>query len=196
MNANTIVRVDGANSPAQGPNVIPAYAPTTTSAAVVLNQQGNPAILTVATGALISGPTAATTTGVVGANFDGHPFKVRLVGKITTGASCNVTTAIQLVLSPATTISSSNNIATQTSIAVNTTSANFFLEATVLWDNITQKVQGYQTGHINNSLLAVAALSNAASVTTQGALQFIPILTVSNTTSCTISITEFMAETV
>ena len=47
MNANTIVRVDGANSPAQGPNVIPAYAPTTTSAAVVLNQQGNPAILTV-----------------------------------------------------------------------------------------------------------------------------------------------------
>lgn len=190
-NINLIERLMGSNSPAQGVNAIPSFVPTTTSAAVVLNQPGNAAVLAVSTTQYISGAAAAPSFG---AAYDGFAFKLRLVGKVTTGASCNITVAIQQGNN--TTVTSGNNVAASSAVAVNTTSANFLLEATCLWDSVSQKISGYQTGAVNNSLVTVAALTNAVSITTQANLTFVPVITASATTGCTIAITEFVAETV
>lgn len=194
-NVNTIERLVGANSPAQGSNTIPAFAPTGTSAAVVVNQLGgtNAAVLTVAGAQMLSASTTATTTGVTALNFDGFPFKLRIVGKVTTGASLNVTVAIQQ--GATTTVTSGNTIATTGAVAVNSTSANFFLEATLLWDGVTGKLNGYFMGQINNSLVDLTLVTNAVAITAQSSLQFVPVVTVSATTGVTMTITEFVAET-
>ena len=183
-------RLSGAASPAQGANVIPAYVPTGTSATVLTNQPGNAAVLTVATGAELSSTTSASTS--FGVNQDGIPFKIKISGKVTTGASCNVTVAIQQGSS--TTVTSGNTIATTGAVAVNTASANFLLEAVCVWDNVTQKIMGYQTGQINNSLVSLAALTNAVAITSQSSLQFVPVITFSATTGANMTISEFVAE--
>jgi len=189
-NINVFSRLVGANSPAQGVNAIPSYVPTGTSATVITNQAGGAAVVTV--GGSVSG---ATTAPSFGAGFDGYPFKLRIVGKVTTGASCNVTVAIQQGNS--TTVTAGNTIATTSARAVNTTSATFFLEAICMWDNVKQTVTGLQYGFINNVAdPTIAIVSNAVSVTTQSSLQFVPVITFSATTGATMTITEFVAEAV
>lgn len=192
MNQNVFAKLDGAPSPAQGANVIAAYIPANTSAAVVTNQAGNAAVLTVGQGSYLSG--ASTAPSYV-SNFDGRPFKLRICGKVTTKASCNVTVAIQVGSN--TTVTSGNTVATTGAVAVNTANANFCLEAVVVWDNVTQKIGGWLIGSINNSLVSVAALTNAVAVTAQSSLQFVPVITFSDTTSGTqMTISEFAAEAV
>jgi hypothetical protein len=191
-NQNTIAKLTGANTPAQGANAIPSVVPTGTSAFVVTNQAGGAAVLTVAQGSLISGATTAPSFGV---NFDGVPFRLRISGKLTTGASCNVTVAI--MQGNTTTYTSTNLVATTGALAVNTTSGNFMLECDCLWDSIAQKIYG----RINpsfvsaNTIVAAALLTNNPSVTTQSSLQFVPVLTFSATTGATLTISEFTAET-
>lgn len=186
-NANTIERLQGGTG--QGVYVIPSIVPTTTSAFVALNQPGTAAALSVGTTQYLSGASTAPSFGV---NFDGFPFKLRIAGKVTTGASCNLTVAFQVGSS--TTVGTA--IATTGAKAVNTTSANFCLEAMIVWDSVAQVIQGWQVGQVNNSLVSVAALSSAASITTQANLVFAPVLTFSATTGATLTITEFVAETV
>ena len=194
-NANVIERLVGANSPAQGALVIPAYSPSTTNAAVVLNQLGAAAVVNVGGSQMLSASTTATTTGTTAVNFDGFAFKLRLVGKITTGASTNVTIAIQLGAS--TTTSSSLNVAATGAVAVNTASANFIVEAVCVWDGVSGKLGGYQVGNSNQTVLTYAALANAVAATSQASLQFVPVITASATNASTIvTITEFVAETV
>ena len=190
-NANTFARLVGANSPAQGSNAIPSFTPTSGSAAVVLNQLAAAAVLNV--GGSISSATTAPSFGI---NFDGLPFKLRLVGKVTTKAACNVTVAIQQ--GNTTTVTAGNTVATTSARSVGTTSATFFLEYIGMWDNVKQTVTGLQYGFINNVAdPAIAIGSNAVTVTTQSALQFVPVLTLSDQTAGTIvSITEFVAEAV
>ena len=189
-NVNTVSRLVGAASPAQGSLAIPLVAPSTTSAFTVTNQLGNAAVLNVGAGNL-----SAPTTG--GINFDGQPFKLRLLGKATTTQSCNITAAIQLANS--TTVASSNlTVATTGALALNTASGNFLLEATVIWDSVSGKMSGFQTGvGVNQTLVAVAALTNTTNingVATALPLQFVPVLTASATAGTTISIDEFVAE--
>jgi|SRR5271167_1178987 len=191
-NTNTIARLVGANTPAQGPNAIPSIVPTVTSAFVVLNQQGNAAALTIAQGSLIS---AATAQPSFGTNFDGFLFKLRLMGKITTGASVNLTVAI--MVGNTTTYTAGNLVATTGALAVNTTSGNFLLECDCLWDSIAQKIYGrLNPSFISaNTLVSGALLTNNPAVTTQAGLVFVPVLTTSATTGVTISISEFTGST-
>lgn len=190
-NINLIERLVGGNTPAQGVNSIPSYVPTTTSATVLTNQAGAAAAVSVSGTQYLSGASAAPSFGVA---YDGFAFKLRLVGKVTTGASCNITVAIQL--GSTTTVTSGNNVAASSATAVNTTSANFLLEAVCLWDNVTQKLGGYIQGQVNNTVVTYAALTNAVAATSQSLLAFVPVITASATTGCTVSITEFVAETV
>lgn len=191
-NANIIDRLVGANSPAQGVNAIPSIVPTGTSAFVVTNQAGSAAVLNVGTTQYLSGATTAPSFGV---NFDGFPFKLRIVGKVTTGATANVTVAIQQ--GSTTTVTAGNTVATTGAIAVNTTSANFYLECVCVWDIVTAKLGGViNASQVNNSLVDVGALTNAVAVTAQSSLTFVPVLTFSATTGATLTITEFVAETV
>lgn len=197
-NANVIERLVGSNSPAQGSLVIPAYSPTTTSAAVVLNQAGGAAVLTVGAAQMLSATSPTTLTGTTAVNFDGFPFRLRLVGKVTTGTSTNVTIAIQLGAS--TTVTTANNLVITAATAVNTASVNFCVEVTALWDSATAKVAGMISpncwiGTTNTPTSAV--LSNSVAATAQTSLQFVPVITASATNASTIvTITEFVAETV
>lgn len=190
-NSNNIERLLGSNSPAQGVNAIPSYVPTTTSATVLTNQAGAAASLSVSGPQYLSGAAAAPSFG---AGYDGFTFKLRISGKVTTGAACNVTVAI--MQGATTTYTAGNVVATTAATAVNSSSNNFTLEATCLWDVVSTKLNGYQTGQIANTLVTVAALTNSLALTTQTSLQFVPVLTVSATTGVTVSITEFTAETV
>jgi hypothetical protein len=192
---NLIERLLGSNSPAQGVNAIPSYVPTTTSATVLTNQTGAAAVLSVSGTQYLSASTTAPSFGVA---YDGFPFKLRITGKITTGASCNLTVAIQQ--GNTTTVNASNSVATTGALAVNTTSANFQLECVCVWDGVGQKIQGaiLPSSWVNATAVAAAVLtnSNGVSVTSQANLTFVPVLTVSATTGCTVTITEFVAETV
>lgn len=193
-NVNVIDRLVGANSPAQGSAAIPSYVPTATSATVLTNQLASAAVLSVGGTQFLSG---ASTAPSFASNFDGSPFKLRINGKITTGASCNVTVAIQVGSS--TTVTSGNNVATTGAIAVNTTSANFQLECVCLWDSVGQKVQGViNPSWVNATAVAASVLtnSNAVAVTSQAGLTFVPVVTFSATTGATMTISEFVAETV
>lgn len=191
-NANVIERLQGAPSPAQGPYAIPSIVPTGTSAFVVTNQQGNAAVLSVGTTQYISG---ASTAPSYAQNFDGFPFKLRINGKVTTGASCNVTVAIQQGNS--TTVTAGNTVATTGAIAVNTASGNFQLECVCIWDNVTQKIQGViNESWVNATAVATAVVTNQVAVTAQSSLTFVPVVTFSATTGATMTISEFVAETV
>lgn len=195
MNANTFAYLLGAPSPAQGALAIPAYVPVGTSATILTNQLGGAAVLNVGAGQLVSGAAAQPSFAV---NFDGTPFRLRINGKITTGASTNLTVAIQVGNS--TTVVAGNTIATTGSLAVNTTSANFQLECVCIWDNVSQKLQGAISpmSWVNATAVSAAVLtgSNAVAVTTQAGLTFVPVITVSATTTVTITISEFTAENV
>jgi hypothetical protein len=194
-NSNNIERLMGSNSPAQGVNAIPSYVPTTTSATVLTNQTGAAAVVNVGGTQYLSAATTAPSFGVA---FDGFPFKLRINGKVTTGASCNITVAIQQGNS--TTVTAGNTVATTGAIAVNTTSANFQLECVCVWDGVGQKIQGaiLPSSWVNATAVAASVLtnSNGVTVTSQSSLTFVPVLTASATTGCTVSITEFVAETV
>lgn len=192
-NANTFGRLVGAASPAQGSLAIPQVAPTVTSAFVPTNQLGNAAVLAVNS----SGPAAPTTGGV---GVDGYGFKLRLIGKATTTQSVNITAAIQLALSPSTTVSSNFTLATTGALALNTASGNFNLVAECLWDSVSTKISGFQTGTgVDQSLITLAALTNTSNhLTASGlsSLQFVPVLTASATAGTVISIDEFSIEAV
>jgi hypothetical protein len=192
-NINIIQRLVGANTPAVGANAIPSIVPTVTSAFIVTNQQGNAAALTVGSGAYASG---ASTAPSFATNFDGLPFRLRINGKITTGASMNLTVAF--MVGNTTTYTSGNVVATTGALAANSTSANFQLECVCLWDSVGQKVQGaiLPSSWVNATAVSTAVLtnSNAVAVTTQAGLVFVPVLTCSATTGVTITISEFVAE--
>jgi hypothetical protein len=163
-----------------------------TSAFVVLNQPAAAAVLSVGTTQYLSG---AATAPSFAENFDGFAFKLRINGKVTTGASCNVTVAIQQGNS--TTVTSGNTVATTGALAVNTTSANFQLECTCIWDSVTQKIQGIiNESWVNATAVATAVVTNQVAVTAQSSLTFVPVVTFSATTGATMTISEFVAETV
>ena len=191
-NANTSLdRLVGGASPAQGKKAIPAFLPgSTTTAMIVTDQTGGAATASAANGADLS--VTAATAGAI--NVDGFAFKVRLVGRVTTTGSTNITVAI--AQGNTTTYASGNVIATSSATATNTTSANFQLEATCLWDSTLQKLNGYQIGAFNNTLISAAALTNQVSVTTQSALQFVIAVTSSGASTATFYISEFVIDTV
>jgi hypothetical protein len=172
--------------------VILAYVPTVTTAVVLTNQQGNAAVLSVGTTQYISGSTTAPSYAL---NFDGFAFKLRISGKVTTGASCNVTVAIQQ--GNTTTVTAGNTVATTGALAVNTASGNFQLECTCIWDSVGQKIQGViNESWVNATAVATAVVTNQVAVTAQSSLTFVPVITFSATTGATMTISEFVAETV
>lgn len=183
-NANTYEQLLGAASPAQGKKAIPAFLPgATTTAVIVTDQTAGAAIAYAVNGSVLSAPTAG------GLNQDGLPFKVRLAGRVTTTGSTNITVAI--AQGTTTTYASGNVIATSAATAVNTTSANFVVEAVCMWDSVLQKLNGYQIGAFNNTLIAAAALTNQVTVTAQTSLQFVLAVTSSGASTATFYISAF-----
>jgi len=129
--------------------------------------------------------------------FDvGRPFRVRVAGNATLNAGAGNTAAINLYVGTSTTTGSDTKIAALTAGGAPSTSFNFVLETVVQWDATSQVLGGWYTGQCANTLTAAHALSNAASVTTAGNLQFVVSGTFGNAGGGTINIAEFSAEQV
>lgn len=93
---------------------------------------------------------------------DGHPFVVRLAGKVTTGASSTLVVNLYQVpgaiVSAGTSATLSNDhvvVTNAASAAIATTSNNFLVEAQFMWDSVSQKLNG-------NVLFALIAGANVA----------------------------------
>lgn len=190
-NANVFERLVGAGSPAQGSNAIPALALASNTETLFTNQLGNTAIAAPNGGILASTGVAGTSFG---SSLDLFPFKVRVVFRATTGGS---STAI-IALYVGSTIVSGNKIATITSQSLATTSASGYLEANMIWDSVSQKLNGTQLGAFGTQVVSSTALSNTnISVTSLSGLQFVCSANLgSNVSGNTFVISEFVMEAV
>lgn len=195
-NANVIARLMGADSPAQGKTAIPSFTQgTPTTAQIVTDQTAGGAFLIASTAAAGASQFSATKAG--GINFDGMPFRIRVVGRVTTTGSTNITVAIMQASSATTTYTSGNVIATTQARAVNTASANFLLEATCMWDSTSTKLNGIQHdwNGTTPTIDAEAVLTNQLAITTQSSLGFEIAVTSSTASTATFYFSEFVIET-
>jgi hypothetical protein len=85
-------------------------------------------------------------------------FKVRAAGKVTGGTTTNFTLTLYFGFSS--TIGSNTAIEASTARAVNSVSANWFIEACCMWDDASNKIAGYGRSMINNLYDVEAALNN------------------------------------
>lgn len=143
-NANTVVRVAGT----------PAVALNTTTETIL---------------------TAAGAPIQVGfsnqSNFNGFPFVVRLRGTATGGTT---TLTFKLYLASADTIGTSTAVASWTAAAnVPAAGGNFDVQATFIWDAVSQTLTGTVGGQVNGTITAAAAAAGATSVASVSALQFV-----------------------
>lgn len=194
-NANVISRFVGANTPAQGANVVPSITLVTTTEQLFTVQSGGTAILS-------PQPTpqllAATAAPSFGQGFDGFPFKVRAAFKCTTGGTSTVIFSIY-ANQVGTTITSGNKVATITSQSLATASTSGWLEAYLIWDSIGLKLSGGQQGAFGTTVVTGnAALTNTAiSIAALSNLNFSATATNgSSVTGTIVTMTEFVIETV
>lgn len=193
-NANVIARMVGNNSPAQGTLAVPSITLVTNTEQLFAVQTGGTAILAPFPPAQFTG---ATTAPSFGSGFDGFPFKVRAAFKATTGGTSTV--IINMYCNQVgTTITSGNKIASITSQSLVTLPASGFLEATVIWDSVSLKLNGIQSGTFGTTAVSATALTTTnVSIPALSNLNF--SLTATNGSSVTgtiVALTEFVIETV
>lgn len=84
-----------------------------------------------------------------------RPFRIKIWGNTTTAASTNLTVKIYLG-----TVAAGTNLATSGAIAVNTTSANWYMSILCNIDSVSKKLQGIiEEGFINATAIATAVLT-------------------------------------
>jgi hypothetical protein len=184
-NANTIDRVVGAGSPAQGVKAAPSITLVTTTEKLVLDQTG-------ATATVYAQPQAAPSAS---GPFDTMAFKVRATFRTTTGGTS--TSVVNIYLG--TTIVAGNKLGSVTSQSLATASASGFLELYLVWDNTSQVLSGLQCGQYGTGTAVIyAALSNTAvAATSISALKFcISATNGSSVTGTTFQLGEFVVEEV
>src|SRR5215469_4601967 len=131
-NSNVVSRFVGANSPAQGANVIPSLTLTTNTETLFTAQAGGTAIIfPQPTGQLLG----ATTAPSFGSGFDGFAFKVRATFKVSNTVASSTAIISMYANQVGTTITSGNKVATITSQSLSTTSTSGYLQATLIWDS-------------------------------------------------------------
>jgi hypothetical protein len=190
-NANTIMRLVGAPTPAQGTVAVPALSLANNTETLFVDQTGGTALLFTPGGTLASGTTGATSFGV---NQDGFPFRVRAAFKATTGGS---STAI-ISIYAGSTIVSGNKLGTVTSQSLATTSTSGFLILDLIWSNIDQKLVGTQSGIFGSgSAVSFAALTNTGvAVTSLANMKFCISANLGSSVTATFVLTEFCIEAV
>ena len=180
---NTVDRVVGANSPAQGTKAAPTITLVTTTEKLVLDATG-------ATAVVAAQPTSQPTSA---GPADDFKFVVRGTFKTTTGGSS--TSVVNIYVGNS--IVSGNKLCSITSQSLATASASGFLEAHCIWDSTAKVISGYQTGAYGTATpLANTALTNTAiSVTSPSALTFcITATNGSNVTGTTFTLGELAVE--
>lgn len=135
-------------------------------------------------------------------NWDGHQFKVRLVGIVTTGTSS--TFKADLYLGTSSTAASDTALtASSASAAIGTTSVNFAYEYTLLWDSVSQNLNGYFGFYINDVLTGSVAITQVTKTSTPvnssllTNLTFIPFFTFGTANGAnSVTVKEFLIERV
>lgn len=147
---------------------------------------------------------------IVGSVFDGHAFKVRLVGKATTAGSYTFLPKIYqvpgsiLALGTQGTVANDHVTVVLAATTVATTTVNFVVEAEYLWDSTSKILNGFVTSaQINGVNIAPNAGTAATNVaTTQvtavgiGDLNFMPSFTFGTAGANSVVVTEFSIDRV
>jgi hypothetical protein len=183
-NANTIDRLLGAGTPAQGVKAAPTVTLVATTEKLVLDQTG--ATATVSVQPAGSFPTLGSQ--------DLFKFVVRATFKTTTGGTS--TSVVNIY--KGTSVVSGNKVCSITSASLATASASGFLEAHLIWDSTTLVLSGYQLAAYGAATpIAATALTNTAiAVANQQALQFcITATNGSSVVGTTFTLGEFVVET-
>lgn len=143
MNVNTTI----------GYQNLPAQSITTTATAtpLLVPAQGLYATLPSPTLAAGAGLWVGIPQDVANSECDGHPFKVRVAGKIFTGAASTVTfvlyqvPAATIAAGTVSTLAGDQAVVTLAASASITGAANFVVEAEFLWDSTSTKLNGFLT---------------------------------------------------
>lgn len=134
------------------------------------------------------------------ATYDGHPFTVRVAGKAYVAATASTfTTTLKLGTSNVSANNTALANATKASGSVTATALNFWLEAELIWDSVSQTLGGVVSGLVGGLLLAptVITAQQVANPSTGvlPAFNFIPSFTFSVANAAnTVTVTEFLIE--
>ncbi len=189
---------------------LPAQSITTTATATALlvPAQGLYSTLPSPTLAAGSGLWVGAPQDIANSDFDGHAFKVRVAGKVFTGAASTLTASLYQV--PAATIAAGtvSTLANDQSIIAGSASAsitgaaNFLVEATLIWDSVSQSLNGFITAYsvagANVGTIATATTARTVPYTVAGGvngLSFIPAFAFSaGNAANTVTVTEFVID--
>jgi hypothetical protein len=133
---------------------------------------------------------------ITGSELDGHPFRVRISGVVTNGASDSLT--VKLYLGTSSTTTSNTAIVGWTQAAATTANYPFIAEATLIWDSTSTKIWGTLDQLFNGVYVAVTTSGvTTTTVSSISGLQFIPSFTFATANaSNSILIREFTLERV
>lgn len=142
---------------------------------------------------------------IAGGEIDGHPFAVRLAGRVTTAGAINFTAKLYQVpgaifaAGTQGTVGNDNVTVALAATSVATATVNFVVEAQYLWDSVTGVLGGFVTAaQINGVNIAANAGTVATLVATTkitglgvGDLNFMPSFTFGTAGANSVQVTEF-----
>lgn len=149
------------------------------------------ALLVPASGTFGSGlpsPTLAAGAGlfvgfppdIVGGIYDGHPFLVSIIGKITTGASLTFKPSLYQVPATIVAAGTSATLANDHAVLVGAATSsgaagtqNFILQTQFLWDSTSKQLTGFVTAY---QIAGVNLIVGTPNGTTAGTLQATTVL--------------------
>lgn len=138
-------------------------------------------------------------------DWDGHQFRVRIVGIVLSGTTGTFSTTLYLGTSSTAANDTSIAAATSASITGSTTVPfHFSLDSTMLWDSTTQTLTGLTNAQYNGVAAittvvntVVTATSTPVNASSLSNLQFIPFFTFGTGNAAnTVTIKEFLIERV
>jgi hypothetical protein len=138
-------------------------------------------------------------------DWDGHQFRVRIVGTVLSGTTGTFTTTLYLGTSSTAASDSSIAAAASASITGSTTVPfHFVLDSTMLWDSVTQTLSGLTNAQYNGVAAITTVVNTVITATTSPVnvsaltnLQFIPFFTFGTGNAVnTVTIKEFLIERV
>jgi hypothetical protein len=104
------------------------------------------------------GTVAAKTQLPSNGEFKNRPFLVRAWGRVTGGGTTNFT--VKLYFGTSNTIASNTIVEASTARAVDSANHNWIIEIWVVWDEVSDKIQGVGRSVVANLADAVAVIDN------------------------------------
>jgi hypothetical protein len=158
-----------------------------------LSPNANPAII--GAGAQAYGPIEGSQAPFFNStSFDGRAFRIRLTGTATSAAIASQTLIFNLYIG---TSKAGTKIFSTTAFTGVATAGtySFIVEATLLWDSVSQNLNNFGLSSIGNTLVGTASGTQATAVTLAN-LQFNASFTTAQAASVAIAVREFTLDLV